>query len=82
MAGPAIKPMEQFLVHDLVPLPPVHIGALTIDMSITNSVAMMFTAAIVLTAFLIAAGRGAVVPGRMQAAPSAVFDSLAAVSVE
>ena len=35
---PAIDPMHQFLIHKIVDLPPVHLGSLVIDMSITNSV--------------------------------------------
>jgi F-type H+-transporting ATPase subunit a len=81
MAGPAIKPMEQFLVHDIVPLPPIHIGNFVLDMSITNSVLMMFVAVGVLTVFLLAGGRGAVVPGRMQSAVESLYGLIDGVLV-
>jgi F-type H+-transporting ATPase subunit a len=73
MAGPGIDPMHQFLVQKLVEIPPLQIGGFTLDMSITNSVAMMMTAAVVLVAFLLAAGRGQVVPGRLQSAGEALY---------
>jgi F-type H+-transporting ATPase subunit a len=81
MAGPAIDPMHQFLVEKVLPLPPIQIGGFALDMSITNSVVMMLVAAGLLTAFLLAAGRGAVVPGRMQSAAEALYGLIDGVLV-
>ncbi len=64
----AIEPMEQFLVHKVVDLPPIPIPGLgALDMSITNSVLFMLIAAGLISVFFLAASRRAVVPGRMQA---------------
>jgi F-type H+-transporting ATPase subunit a len=81
MAGPAIKPMEQFLVHDVVHFTPINIGGHMLDLSITNSVLMMIVAAVVLTVFLVSAGRGAVVPGRMQSAAESLYGLIDGVLV-
>ena len=35
---PAIDPMDQFMIHKIVDLPPCTSAALPLDMSITNSV--------------------------------------------
>ena len=82
MAGPAIDPMHQFLVTRLVELPPVQIGGLMIDMSITNSVVMMLTAATLLCLFLYSAGRGQVVPGRLQASAEGLYGVIDGVLVK
>jgi F-type H+-transporting ATPase subunit a len=66
--------MEQFLVKKLVPFPAFNVGGVTVDMSITNSVATMIFAAVVIVLILMAAGRGKVVPGRMQAFGEIVYD--------
>ncbi|MEO8812461.1 MAG: F0F1 ATP synthase subunit A [Caulobacteraceae bacterium] len=64
----AIEPMEQFLVHKLVALPPIPVPGLgLLDMSITNSVMFMLIAASLITIFFLASARRQVVPGRMQA---------------
>ena len=63
----AIEPMNQFMIHKVVPIDPVTIGGVTVDLSITNSVMMMLVAAALLCALLWASGRGALVPGRMPA---------------
>lgn len=73
MAGPGIDPMHQFLVEKIVEIPAFQIGGLTVDMSITNSVAMMLAAAVTLTVFLLAAGRGQVVPGRLQSVGESLY---------
>jgi F-type H+-transporting ATPase subunit a len=71
----AIEPMEQFLVKKLVALPPVTLPGLgTIDLSITNSVATMLFAAAAITLFFVAAARGKVVPGRLQAFGEILYD--------
>ena len=41
----AIEPMEQFLVHRIVPLPVTVPGLGVVDLSITNSVLFMLIAA-------------------------------------
>ena len=70
-----IQPMEQFLVKKLLPLPPVNVPGLgAIDLSITNSVATMIFAAAVISIFFLAAGRGKVVPGRLQSFGEILYD--------
>lgn len=71
---PAIDPMEQFVVHKLVDLPPLHIGSLTIDMSITNSVASMIAGAIILVTFFALTARRQIVPNRGQAVAEALYN--------
>jgi F-type H+-transporting ATPase subunit a len=71
----AIEPMEQFLVKKLMPLPPVDVPGLgSIDLSITNSVATMMFAAAAISIFFVAAARGRVVPGRLQAFGEILYD--------
>jgi F-type H+-transporting ATPase subunit a len=71
----SIEPMEQFMVQKWVALPPVHVPGLgVIDMSITNSVATMLFAAAAISIFFLAAGRGKVVPGRLQAFGEILYD--------
>jgi F-type H+-transporting ATPase subunit a len=70
----AIEPMNQFLIHKLVDLPPVHVGGLALDLSITNSVAYMLAASAIISVFFLVAARGAVVPGRMQALAETLYD--------
>jgi F-type H+-transporting ATPase subunit a len=77
----AIQPMEQFLVHKLVPLQPLQIGDYSLDLSITNSTAMMMTAALVVCAILGLASRGELVPGRLQAVGETLFDLIDGVLV-
>jgi F-type H+-transporting ATPase subunit a len=73
-AMPAIEPMRQFLVERLITLPPVTIGGHAYDLSITNSVAMMIAAAIVICLLLGSASKGALVPGRLQSLGESLFD--------
>jgi F-type H+-transporting ATPase subunit a len=70
---PKIDPMHQFVIHKLVDLPPVHIGGLAIDMSITNSIAAMLFGAGVLIVFLLLTARGQLVPNRAQAVAEALY---------
>ena len=70
---PAIDPMHQFLVHKLVDLPPVHIGGMAIDMSITNSIATMLVGAALLMVFLLVTARREIVPNRAQAVAEALY---------
>ena len=51
-----IQPMEQFLIKKLVTLPAFNVGGVTVDLSITNSVATMIFAAALITVFFLAAG--------------------------
>lgn len=64
---PAIDPMHQFLVHKIVDLPPVQIGGLVIDMSITNSIAALLAGAALLMLFLALTAQRKLVPNRAQA---------------
>jgi F-type H+-transporting ATPase subunit a len=82
MAGPGIDPMHQFLVEKIVELPPLNIGGFVLDMSITNSVAMMMTAVALLLIFLLAAGKGQVVPGRMQSVGESLYGVVDSVLVQ
>jgi F-type H+-transporting ATPase subunit a len=70
----AIEPMNQFLIQKVVDLPVVHVGGLSLDLSITNSVLYMLIASGLITAFFLSAARGAVVPGRMQAMAETLYD--------
>jgi len=71
----AIEPMNQFLIHRVVALPPVVIpGVGAIDLSITNSVLFMLIAAVLICVFFLAAARREVVPGRMQALAETLYD--------
>jgi F-type H+-transporting ATPase subunit a len=70
-----IQPMEQFLIKKLVPIAPFNVpGVGPVDLSITNSVATMMFAAALISLFFIAAARGKVVPGRMQAFGEILYD--------
>lgn len=81
MAAPAIEPMEQFLVRPLLSLPPIHIGGLTLDMSITNATLAMAFAALVACSFLLLAGKRELVPGRLQSMGESLFDLIDATLV-
>jgi len=62
MAEAHESPLTQFRIEDIVPL---HLGG--IDVSFTNSAAMMVAAVLVSTLLLVLAGRpAAMVPGRLQ----------------
>jgi F-type H+-transporting ATPase subunit a len=64
----AIEPMEQFLIHKVVDLPPIPVPVLgAIDLSITNSVMFMLIAAGLLCLLFVSAAKRELVPGRMQA---------------
>ena len=78
---PAIDPMEQFAIYKIVPLPPLHVGGLTIDMSITNSVASMIVGAILIVLFFGLAARREIVPNRGQAAAEAIYNVIDRVLV-
>ncbi|PHY18016.1 F0F1 ATP synthase subunit A [Caulobacter sp. BP25] len=61
-------PMHQFQIKKIVELPTVTVPGLgAIDLSITNSVAAMMSAALLIIGFYGLSARKAVVPGRLQA---------------
>ena len=70
----AIQPMEQFLVHKLVPIQPFVVGGIPVDLSITNSVATMMGAALAISAFFLVSAQGRTVPGRLQAFGEILYD--------
>jgi F-type H+-transporting ATPase subunit a len=62
-----IDPMHQFMIQKVVTLPSVTVPGLgAIDLSITNSIAAMLLAATLVILFYAFAGKGAVIPGRLQ----------------
>jgi F-type H+-transporting ATPase subunit a len=64
----AIEPMNQFMIHKIVPIPEVVIpGVARLDLSITNSVMFMLIAAGLLSVFFLVSTRREIVPGRLQA---------------
>src|SRR5471030_2448786 len=63
----AIEPMEQFLVHRIIPLPVQIPGVGMVDLSITNSVLFMLISAVLISTFFLVSAKRALVPGRMQA---------------
>ena len=72
--APPIAPMEQFMVHPLVQLPPLHLGGFVLDMSITNATVAMAFAALVVCVLLFAAGKRQLVPGRLQSLGESLFE--------
>ena len=76
---PTIDPMHQFLIERVPWLPPIHVAGQ--DLSITNSIVMMMVAAVLVCALLFAAGRGAVVPGRLQSLGESLYDIIDGVLV-
>jgi F-type H+-transporting ATPase subunit a len=71
---PAIDPMHQFLIKELIPGPHFEIGGVVFNMSITNSVASMIAGAIMLMAFFAFTARGQIVPNRGQALAEALYN--------
>ncbi|HEX3919023.1 MAG TPA: F0F1 ATP synthase subunit A [Caulobacteraceae bacterium] len=69
-----IRPMEQFMVHKLVSFAPFNVGGLSVDLSITNSVATMMGAALLICVFFVASAQGKTVPGRLQAFGEILYD--------
>jgi F-type H+-transporting ATPase subunit a len=72
--APPIAPMEQFMVHPLVQLPPLRLGGFVLDMSITNATVAMAFAALVVCVLLLAAGKRQLVPGRLQSLGESLFE--------
>jgi F0F1-type ATP synthase membrane subunit a len=59
--------MHQFMIQKIVELPSITVPGLgAIDLSITNSIAAMLLSAFLIITFYAFAGKGAVVPGRLQ----------------
>ena len=71
---PAIDPMHQFLIQELIPGPKFELFGLTFNMAITNSVASMIAGALLLVAFFALTARGQIVPNRAQALAEALYN--------
>ena len=80
--APPIAPMEQFLVHPIVKLPPVHLGSFMLDMSITNATLAMALATFLICALLFTAGKRELIPGRLQSVGEALYDLIDVTLVE
>jgi F-type H+-transporting ATPase subunit a len=78
---PAIEPMHQFLIHKIIQGPVFHVGGLTIDMSITNSVATMIVGAALLMLFFALTARREIVPNRGQAVAESLYNIIDRVLV-
>jgi F-type H+-transporting ATPase subunit a len=70
----AIQPMEQFLVHKIVAIPPFVVAGVPVDLSLTNSVVTMMGAAVAISVFFIVSAQGKTVPGRLQAFGEILYD--------
>jgi F-type H+-transporting ATPase subunit a len=71
---PAIEPMHQFLIHKIWDGPVFQLGGLTVDMSITNSVASMIAGAVILVLFFALTAKGQLVPNRGQALAEGLYN--------
>lgn len=71
---PAIEPMHQFLIHKIWDGPVFQVGGLTVDMSITNSVASMIAGAVILMLFFALTAKGQLVPNRGQALAESLYN--------
>ena len=71
---PAIEPMHQFLIHKIWDGPVFQLGGLTVDMSITNSVASMIAGAVILVLFFALTAKGQIVPNRAQALAEGLYN--------
>jgi F-type H+-transporting ATPase subunit a len=78
---PAIDPMHQFLVQKIWQGPVFNVGGLTVDMSITNSVASMIAGALILVVFFALTARGQIVPNRAQALAEGLWNIIDRVLV-
>ena len=78
---PAIDLMHQFLVKKIVDLPPMQIGGLTLDMSITNSVVSMFAGGALVILFFLLTAKREIVPNRAQAVAEALYNIIDRVLV-
>ncbi len=71
---PTIDPMHQFLVQKIWQGPVFQMGGVSVDMSITNSVASMIAGGLLLMAFFLLTARGQIVPNRAQALAEGVYN--------
>lgn len=71
---PAIDPMHQFVVEQLIPGPKFELFGLTFDMSITNSVASMIVGAFIIVLFFVLTAKGRIVPDRGQAMAEGLYN--------
>lgn len=71
---PAIEPMHQFLIHKIWDGPVFQVGGLTVDMSITNSVASMIAGGVILVLFFLMTAKGQIVPNRAQALAEGLYN--------
>lgn len=71
---PAIDPMHQFVVEQLIPGPKFELFGLTFDMSITNSVASMIVGAFFIVLFFALTAKGRIVPDRGQAMAEGLYN--------
>ncbi|WP_372782981.1 F0F1 ATP synthase subunit A [Phenylobacterium sp.] len=78
---PAIAPMHQFLIHKIMQGPVFHVGGVTVDMSITNSVASMIAGAAILIVFFALTARREIVPNRGQAMAESLYNIIDRVLV-
>ena len=72
--APAIEPMHQFLIEKIWDGPVFHIGGLTVDMSITNSVVSMVAGGVILVLFFLLTAKGQIVPNRGQALAESLYN--------
>lgn len=73
----AIEPMEQFLIHKVVPGPQIPVpGIGLVDLSITNSVLFMLLASAAIVAFFLLSAKRALVPGRAQALAEMLYSMI------
>ncbi len=77
----AIEPMKQFMIHKMVDLPPVQTPFGPLDLSITNSVVAMMTAALIICGFFALSARRQIVPGRLQAVGESLYELVDGVLV-
>ena len=77
----AIDPMHQFQIRKLVEIPPIETPWGLLDLSITNSVAMMMTAAVIICGFFALSARRQIVPGRLQASAEGLYSLIEGVLV-
>ena len=66
--------MHQFLIEKIMQGPVFQLGGVSVDMSITNSVASMIAGAVILVAFFALTARGELVPNRGQALAEALYN--------
>jgi F-type H+-transporting ATPase subunit a len=78
---PAIDPMHQFMIHKVMDIPPVQMGGMSIDLSITNSVLTMMVGAAIVIVFFLLTARRQLVPDRAQAVAEQLYGIIDSVLV-